>query len=118
MLERLRAALRNRSIVEVNGIRVEGSNVSIVGDAVYVDGKKVEGVSQGPINVQIHGDVQELHTGSGNVRVDGSAGSVQTGSGDVSCGAVGGNVQTGSGDVTCGNIAGAVRTGSGDISHR
>ena len=85
----------------------------------YVDGKKVNtsdvGMTESDIvNIEITGDVTNLHAMSGDVTVNGSCISVSTGSGDVKCeGAV--NVSTGSGDVTCSRIGGNVSTGTGSI---
>ena len=87
----------------------------------YVDGKKVDtsdvGVTEADIvNIEITGDVTNLHTTSGDVTVNGSCISVRTGSGDVRCeGAV--NVSTGTGDVTCSRISGNVSTGTGNVYH-
>ena len=103
-------------------IVLKGKSIVKKGGEWYVDGKKVDTSGVGMteldvVNIEITGDVTNLHTTSGDVTVNGSCISVMTGSGDVKCNeAV--NVKTGSGDVTCSRIGGNVSTGSGDIYRR
>ena len=103
-------------------IVLNGKSIAKKGGEWYVDGKKVDTSDVGMteldvVNIEITGDVTNLHTTSGDVTVNGSCISVMTGSGDVKCNeAV--NVKTGSGDVTCSRIGGNVSTGSGDIYRR
>ena len=98
---------------------LKGNSIVKKGGEWYVDGKKVDtsdvGMTESDIvNIEITGDVTNLHATSGDVTVNGSCISVSTGSGDVKCeGAV--NVSTGSGDVTCSRIGGSVSTGTGNI---
>ena len=103
-------------------IVLKGKSIVKKGGEWHVDGKKVDTSGVGMteldvVNIEITGDVTNLHTTSGDVTVNGSCISVMTGSGDVKCNeAV--NVKTGSGDVTCSRIGGNVSTGSGDIYRR
>lgn len=107
----------NKGTVSINGVRYSGSNISIQGDRVIIDGKVQEGSSlTGPIIITVDGDVGEISTISGEVNVHGNVGSVSTTSGDVECEEVHGSVDTTSGDVTVGgSILGSVDTTSGDI---
>ena len=103
-------------------IVLKGKSIVKKGGEWHVDGKKVDTSGVGMteldvVNIEITGDVTNLHTTSGDVTVNGSCISVMTGSGDVKCNeAV--NVKTGSGDVTCSRIGGNVSTGSRDIYRR
>ena len=103
-------------------IVLNGQSIVKKGGEWYVDGKKVDTSDIGMteldvVNIEITGDVTNLHTTSVDVTVNGSCISVMTGSGDVKCNeAV--NVKTGSGDVTCSRIGGNVSNGSGDIYRR
>ena len=100
-------------------IVLKGKSIVKKGGEWHVDGKKVDTSGVGMteldvVNIEITGDVTNLHTTSGDVTVNGSCISVMTGSGDVKCNeAV--NVKTGSGDVMCSRIGGNVSTGTGDI---
>ncbi len=90
----------------------------------YVDGKAVDWNEIGGkyeeenvVSIEITGEVQNLCTTMADVVVHGDVQNVNTGSGDVQCeSAV--NIRTGSGDVHCGDVAGMVSTGSGDIYRR
>lgn len=90
--------------VVINGQRYRGHDVSIVGGRVFVDGKEQPGTTLNfVINVQVLGDVQEVHTNNGDVRVDGT---------------VGGDINTVNGDVTVGQgVLGSVKTVNGDITN-
>jgi hypothetical protein len=85
--------------VVIDGKEFKGSNISISGNRVVVDGVTQDGELVGDINITVHGDVELLESGSGNVKAE-NVGSINTGSGDVECYTVGGSIRTGSGDVS------------------
>lgn len=101
----------------IGGKTYVGRNIQVVGDKVIVDGVEQEGSLVGPINVIVHGDVDQLTTGSGDVDCD-NVNQLTTSSGDVGCDNVTGNIHTSSGDVHCGAVGGNINTMSGDIKHR
>ena len=103
--------------VVIDGKEFSGSNISINGNKVTVDGKVQDGDLIGDINIVVHGDVNIIENRSGNVTAQ-NVGEINTGSGDVECAAVSGSIRTGSGDVECGAVSGSIRTGSGDVNHR
>ncbi len=106
--------------VVINGQRFSGSNISINGDKVIIDGKEVEGIVTEPkITVVVEGNVESIETTSGDVHVNGDVLKyVNTTSGDIEVdGGVGGSVETVSGDVDVkGGVNGNIRTVSGDIN--
>ena len=102
------------SFAIVNGQRVQipnGSEVSIVGSKLYIDGKEYKADGSEPlISITIEGDVGSLKVDKGDVSVLGSVnGNVEAG-GSVGCGQVDGHVVAG-GSITCGNIDGPVDSG-------
>lgn len=123
------------STININGVKIQGDNISIRNGVITVDGKNVTPGNDKVINIAVEGNVGSLRvdacdtvkvsgnagvleSGSGKVEVGGLVqGNVSAGSGDIKCGDVGGNVSTGSGDVECGKVSGSLRTGSGDITH-
>ena len=108
---------RSYSKVSVNGktIRVSGSNITIINDKIYVDGKLVtddniynnitvivEGNcnrvdSEGPVEVK--GDCGEVNC-SGSCKIQGNVTGKVVASGSVHCGDVGGDISA-SGSVHC-----------------
>ncbi len=123
----------NNMGISINGKNLFGSNISINGNKIIIDGKDVTPnekviniVVNGNIDnlgvdscdkIEIHGDVNKLKNMSGDIECGNIKESVSSGSGNIKCkGYIGGDVETGSGNVTCdGNIAGNVKTGSGNI---
>ena len=88
----------------------------------YVDGKLFDfngeqmDLKQDIVKIEIHGNVEKLHSEMGDVTVKGDVGSIQTASGDVQCNeAV--TISTMSGDVTCNGRPNSVSTMSGDIKY-
>jgi hypothetical protein len=110
-----------RNVVIINGKVTHvsaGSNVSISGDKVVVDGKVISEFSQEtpPINISIEGQVGILDVSvCQKIDVTGSVGTVKTQSGDVYCGQVSGHVTTQSGDVEAADVQGNVSTQSGSV---
>ncbi len=106
--------------ITINGKVFKGNNVSMRNGVVIIDG-----VEQGEdfskeqiINVEIHGNVDELSTGSGNVTTL-SAKSVKTGSGNISVsGSIEGDASTVSGDIDSDIIKGNASSMSGNIKAR
>ena len=109
---------RNGKKYTLKGDRIEKKN-----GQWYVDGKAVDWDTIGGkyeeenISVEIHGNVQTIHTLSGDVKVIGDVQNLSTTSGDVECQSAY-NINTTSGDVNCGDVGGSVNTISGDIHRR
>lgn len=105
--------------ITINGNTYNGSDISMRGDKILIDGKEItessEIISSMVCNITVHGDAKKIETSSGTVNCN-TAGSISTQSGDVECGAVSGSVKTMSGDITCGAVGGSVKTMSGDIN--
>jgi hypothetical protein len=101
--------------ININGVSYRGTNVSINGNILSIDGKVQVQALGTEINVVITGDCDTIE-GASEVTVRGNVqGDIKVGSGDVKCGNVAGNVSTGSGDISCGDIMGNIKTSSGDV---
>lgn len=107
-------------MIEINGVSFSGSNISIVGGKVIVDGKEVDGLQdEKEINIVVNGDIKSLQSGNGNVSVAGAVESVQTVNGEIKIsGSVAGSVKTVNGDVYCGEVHGSVNSVNGNIKTR
>lgn len=103
--------------IVVNGISYSGTNVSIIGGIVTVDGVlQKNSFEEKILIISIDGRVDSLTTASGSVTVHGDCSNVETVSGDIVCGdVVNGSVQSVSGSVKAGTIHGKVSTISGNI---
>ena len=108
--------LSSNSSVTINGKTYVGSNITINGNKVSVDGNVVEEAVN--ININVTGNVEKINT-TGDIEVHGSVGSAETGAGDIDIiGNVSGDVETGAGDIVIkGNVAGEVSTCAGSIHH-
>lgn len=112
----MKSVFRKSSTITINGKVYSGSSVSISNGDIYIDGNNQLNISSEPVvNIEIHGDVEELETQSGDVRCR-NIGELVTTSGDVSCSDVAGSIRTVSGDVNCANVGGNIKTVSGDVS--
>jgi len=109
---------RGGARVTIDGRDFAGRNIIINGDKVMVDGVEQSGSLVGQISVTVHGDVDELSTGSGPVQITGAVGSVKTTNGNVTCADVRGAVTTVNGDVLAHAIGGNVSSVNGDINRR
>jgi len=101
--------------ITVNGKSYDipaGCSVSVVNNAVYVDGELVQRSDSD--GIFITGNVDTLTVDKGSVTVTGEVGDIQAG-GSVSAGDVRGDVKAG-GSVSCGAVAGDVKAG-GSISY-
>jgi len=101
--------------ITVNGKSYDipaGCSVSVVNNAVYVDGELVQRTDSD--GVYITGNVEILTTDKGSITVTGEVGTIKAG-GSVSAGDVRGDVEAG-GSVSCGSVAGDVKAG-GSISY-
>jgi len=110
----LSIASGERNRVVVNGKEYAGKTVEL---KIVVDGEDVGICVDKEINIEVHGDVDEIHTASGDVKAN-NVGKVKTVSGDVHCDDVSGDVTTVSGDVKANSIHGKVKTISGDIHNK
>jgi len=103
-------------VVIINGQKITGKNISVVGNKVIVDGQDITPDSK-TINISVQGNVTELKVDvCDKIEITGDVYSVKTQSGDVYVtGHVTGHIQTMSGDVKCGDVKGNISTMSGDI---
>jgi len=103
------------NIININGksIKVTGSNISVIGDKVYVNGKLVEEGLSGNVEISFKGDLANLNV-DGSATVDGNVLGYVDAGGSVRCENVNGSVDAG-GSVYCGNVGGDVDAG-GSIS--
>ena len=105
--------------VTINGVKIQGRNVTINGDKIIVDGKVQQELTEKNItlNIQVSGNVQEISTTAGDVILNNSTVTdIKTVSDSIQCTEVQGNVTTISGKVTANTIKGSVSTISGKIS--
>ena len=98
----------------IDGKVFTGSNISINGNKVIVDGVTQVGELVGDINITVDGNVESITNTNGTVRAL-NVGSVKTTNGDVNCDDVSGDVSTTNGDVTAKKILGKVTSVNGDI---
>ena len=104
-------------MIEINGLKITGSNITVSGNKAIVDGKEVKGLEeQKNITINVTGDITNLQSGNGNVSVKGFVGSVETVNGEISIeGGVTHSVKTVNGDVRCGSVGGSVSSVNGSI---
>ena len=105
------------SSITINGKTYTGKSVSINGNDVYLNGKKVTPTDTLKVNIIVEGNIDTLDVDvAEKIAVEGTVGSVRTTSGDVNIkGNVTGGVKTTSGTVKSGDISGSVKTVSGSI---
>ena len=109
---------RNGKKFLLKGDRIEKKNGQWFVDGKAIDWEEIGGkYEEELVSIEIHGNVEMLHTQSGDVKVEGDVQNIYTTSGDVQCQSAY-NINTTSGDVTCGPVGGSVNTVSGDISRR
>lgn len=105
----------NQIVVNGKSISVQGNNISVINNKVYVDGKLVEEGLVGKVEISFVGDLANLET-DGSATVKGNVhGDVDAG-GSVDCGDVKGSVDAG-GSIGCGTVGGDVDAG-GSVSMR
>jgi hypothetical protein len=125
----------NRCVI--NGVEINvpsGSNVSVIGDVIYVNGKPYdgkEGNASGIVKIEIQGEPLNVRTDRGDIEVHGNVqGKVDAGGsvtcsnvgkdvdagGSVNCDAVNGSIDAG-GSVNCGSVGGDIDAG-GSVRHR
>lgn len=108
---------KNKSTVTINGktIRVQGNNITMIGDKVYVDGKEITSTENQTVNIIVEGNANKVEC-DGYVEVRGDVnGNIRCG-GSITCGNVGGSVVCG-GSARCGDIKGDVNAG-GSVRYR
>lgn len=104
-------------MIEINGRKFTGSNVSIVGGEIIVDGKEVEGLEgEKEITVNVEGNLVNLHTDHGVVNLKGSAEFIQSVNGNINVdGCVYGDVKAFNGNIDCKAAQGSVSSINGNI---
>lgn len=95
----------------INGKSYTGSNLTIRGDQVIIDGKPQGEAVSGVVEVRITEGSPVSVQSDMDVRCLDVAGPVQAGM-SVTCGTVGGSVRSGM-NVTCGDVSGDVNAGMG-----
>lgn len=98
------------STVQINGVSYTGSNISLRGNRLKIDGKEVDTEITAIMEVRIlgGGKIDKLETDA-SVNCMLVVGSVSAG-GSVNCDDVGGNVSAG-GSVNCDDVGGNVSAG-------
>lgn len=88
-------------MVNINGVTYSGTNVTINGDKIIIDGNVVNVAEAKEYHIGIYGENATVKTSSGNVTVNGSvSNNISTQSGRVEVhGYVNGNVSTMSGSI-------------------
>jgi hypothetical protein len=100
----------------INGVEINvpsGSNVSVIGNVIYVNGKPYdgkEGKASGIVKIEIQGEALNVHAERGDIEIHGNVQGKADAGGSISCGNVGRSVDAG-GSVNCGNIQGDVDAG-------
>lgn len=96
--------------ITINGktIEVSGSNISVINNKIFVDGKEISDEVSKNADIYIYGDVGSIETDK-SVNCDNVKGHINAG-GSVNCDDVGGNIECG-GSVNCDSIAGDVTAG-------
>lgn len=102
--------------VTINGITYEGSNIKVVNDKVWVDGKRVDAMPDKKqiLHVIVTGNLHNLDTG-GSATINGDVAGYVDAGGSIQCGDVGGYVDAG-GSVQCRNVGGDIDAG-GSVRH-
>ncbi len=99
-------------------VNLQGQNVSITDNGIYVNGKPIEEFddSQVPVlKIEITGNVERLTTENGDVTVNGRVGTVVSKNGNVECQTVDGNVESMNGNVSVTTCHGDCDTQNGNI---
>lgn len=99
--------------ITINGKTYKGNNVSVINNAVWIDGKKVEEKDQTIVGIKLEGDVQNVHSDVG-VNCGDVKGNV-TCNGSVTCDRVEGNVVA-DGSVICDKVYGSIKAKGSVIS--
>lgn len=107
-------------MVEINGVRYEGNNVTIIDGKVTIDGKAVDVDDKSKvINVIITGNVKNLEVGNCNkLKLFGECGNVNSINGNIDIqGNVTGDVTNKNGNINCSKIEGNATNKNGNIKH-
>lgn len=113
MLTKLFSRIKSMAKVTINGVTYQGSNISVQGSTVKIDGKVIGSSFTSPLEVRVlEGVIGEI-TADGSVNCGDVAGSVEAG-GSVNCDDVGGDVSAG-GSVNCDSVAGSIKAGGSVI---
>lgn len=103
--------------VTINGVTYDGTNVKVVNNKVWIDGKRVDNAEPDKnqiLKVHVYGDLNNLDA-DGSVTVLGNvAGDIDAG-GSVQARNVGGDIDAG-GSVKCGKVGGSIDAG-GSVVH-
>ena len=88
---------------------VQGNNITMINDKIYVDGKKITSGESQSITIIVEGNVNHVQC-NGTVEVHGDVnGNIDCG-GSVSCGNITGNIDCG-GSVICKEVKGDIDAG-------
>lgn len=98
----------NKIVVNGKTLTCSGSNISIVNNKIFVDGKQISGDVTENCDVHIYGDVENIEC-EGSVSCNNVNGNIKAG-GSVNCDDVGGSINCG-GSCNCDEVKGNVTAG-------
>ena len=102
--------------IKNSSISIEGNNVSIINNKIFVDGKEIE-TEEKVINIIVEGNLDKLEVDCCNsIKVNGVTKDVEVSNGNISInGDVKGNVNNINGNIIAKAINGNYKTTNGDI---
>ena len=102
--------------IKNSSISIEGNNVSIINNKIFVDGKEIE-TEEKVINIIVEGNLDKLEVDCCNsIKVNGVTKDVEVSNGNISInGDVKGNVNNINGNIIAKAINGNCKTINGDI---
>lgn len=117
MFKRMFTNVKSNTTVNINGriYNTNGSNISIKGNKVYVDGELIEDCnehSEKEINITINGDCESIEC-HGTLHVEGNVrGKVEAANSIAVGGDIIGNIECGNSATITGNVDGKIEAGN------
>lgn len=107
-------------MITVNNKSYVGQQISISGNNVTIDGKRVIlDENDKIINITVDASIESLNVDNcDTINVRGNVGTLETKNGNVSCGDVSRNVESKNGNIRCGSVGGNVTTKNGNIQRQ
>lgn len=100
----------NNTIQIGNNVCISGKSITTAGNKIFVDGKEVQQIGNGKVEIKVTGNLESISVENGDVLVSGDVtGDVKVG-GNMKCHEVKGNVEVG-GSLTSGDVIGNVNAG-------
>ena len=102
--------------IKNSSISIEGNNVSIINNKIFVDGKEIE-TEEKVINIIVEGNLDKLEVDCCNsIKVNGVTKDIEVSNGNIAIsGDVKGNVNNVNGNIIAKTINGNCKTTNGDI---